>query len=190
MAGGISERRHSGCLSFDWFNWYLCTGEHVQSDLDIFRFDFMLMKPLDVPPHFTLTCQLMWDFYYNSSCFQGIGIVKRSCCNKNLMSVCMSKQSSGGTSCGSTNMKLNQNMSRSDWKCSQIHKYWLISQTEHCARIRRGTLCFFPRGWTGYPAWLHWSLRYPWCWVQVIRKSIIGLIGLYSHSNTLPVVAC
>ena len=35
---------------FDWFDQYLCTGEHLQSDLDIFQFDFMFMKPHEVPP--------------------------------------------------------------------------------------------------------------------------------------------
>ena len=37
------------------------------------------------------------------------------------------KQSSGGTSCGFTNIKSNWNMPRSDWKCSPAHEleYWL-----------------------------------------------------------------
>ena len=39
-----------GKCSFDWFNQYLCTGEHFQSDLDTFQFDFMFVKPHDVPP--------------------------------------------------------------------------------------------------------------------------------------------
>ena len=37
-------------VHFDWFNQYLYTGEHFQSDLDIFHFDFMFVKPHDVPP--------------------------------------------------------------------------------------------------------------------------------------------
>ena len=37
-------------VTFDWFNQYFCTGEHFQSDLDIFQFDFMFVKPHDVPP--------------------------------------------------------------------------------------------------------------------------------------------
>ena len=36
-------------VHFDWFNQYLCTGEHFQSDLDIFQFVFMFVKPHDVP---------------------------------------------------------------------------------------------------------------------------------------------
>ena len=36
-------------VHFDWFNQYLCTGEHLQSDLDIFQFDFMFPKPHDLP---------------------------------------------------------------------------------------------------------------------------------------------
>ena len=34
----------------DRFNQYLCTGKHLQSDLRIFQFDFMFVKPRDVPP--------------------------------------------------------------------------------------------------------------------------------------------
>ena len=34
---------------------------------------------------------------YNSSCFQRVGIVKRSCTNQNLISVCKLKQNSGNT---------------------------------------------------------------------------------------------
>ena len=30
-------------VDFDWFNKYLCTGDHFQSDLDIFRFKFMFV---------------------------------------------------------------------------------------------------------------------------------------------------
>ena len=39
-----------GDVHFEWFNHYWCTGEHFKSDLDIFQFDFMLVKPHDVPP--------------------------------------------------------------------------------------------------------------------------------------------
>ena len=48
---------------------YSCTGEHFQSDLDIFRFDFMFVKPLDVPPLFCFNVQtdmrfvLQWLLY-------------------------------------------------------------------------------------------------------------------------------
>ena len=49
----------------------------------------------------------------------------RSCCNENLMSVCTLKQNSGGTSSGFTNIKSNRNMSRFDWKCSPVYRYWL-----------------------------------------------------------------
>ena len=44
-------------VHFDWFNQYLCTGENFQSDLDIFQFDFMFMKPRDVPPLLCLNVQ-------------------------------------------------------------------------------------------------------------------------------------
>ena len=36
-------------IHFNWFNQYLCTGEHFQLDLDIFQFDFMFVKH-GVPP--------------------------------------------------------------------------------------------------------------------------------------------
>ena len=39
-----------GNVPFDLFNQYLCIGEHFQSDLDIFQFDFMSVNPYDVPP--------------------------------------------------------------------------------------------------------------------------------------------
>ena len=49
----------------------------------------------------------------------------RSCFKRNLISVCTLTQSSGGTSCGLTNIKSNWNMFRSDWKCSTVHTYRL-----------------------------------------------------------------
>ena len=49
----------------------------------------------------------------------------RSCFKRNLISVCTLRQSSEGTSRGLTNIKWNWNKSRSDWKCSPVHNYWL-----------------------------------------------------------------
>ena len=46
-----------GNVHFDWFNQYLCTGEHFQSELDIFQFDFMFVKPHDVPPLLCINVQ-------------------------------------------------------------------------------------------------------------------------------------
>ena len=37
-------------VHFERFNRCLCTGKHFHSDLDIFRFDFMLTETHDVPP--------------------------------------------------------------------------------------------------------------------------------------------
>ena len=68
-------------VHFDWFNQYVCSVEHFQSDLDIFQFDFMFMKPHDVPPLLCLNVQTEMRFDYNSSCFQRVGVVKRSCYN-------------------------------------------------------------------------------------------------------------
>ena len=66
-------------VHFDWLNlylWYSYTGENLQSDLDIFQFDFISVKPHDVPSLFCLTCKLKCDLDYNSSCFQRKGVVK------------------------------------------------------------------------------------------------------------------
>ena len=112
-------------VHFDWFNHYLCTGEHFQSNLDIFQFDFMFVKPKMCPHCFALMCKLKWDFDYNSSFLQRLPSENMSCCNQNLISVCMLKQSSGCTSFGFTNIKSHRNMSKSDWKCSPVHNYWL-----------------------------------------------------------------
>ena len=99
-----------GKCSFYWFNRYLCTGEHSQSDLEIFWFDFMFVKPCDLPPMFCFTCKMTRDFYYNIPCLQREGrrckkFGVKSCCNKkNLMSVCMLKQNIGGISCSFTHI--------------------------------------------------------------------------------------
>ena len=49
-------------VHFDWFNHYLCTGKHFQSNLDIFQFDFMFVKPDDVPPLLCLNVQTEMRF--------------------------------------------------------------------------------------------------------------------------------
>ena len=41
----------------DWFNRYVCTGDHFQSDLDMLRFDFMVVKPCYMPPLFCFNVQ-------------------------------------------------------------------------------------------------------------------------------------
>ena len=40
-------------VHFDWFNQYVYTGEHFQWDQNKFWFDFMFVKPRDVPPKFS-----------------------------------------------------------------------------------------------------------------------------------------
>ena len=62
---------------FDWFNQYLCTGEHFQSSLDIFQFNIMVVKPHDVPPLLCVKVQTELRF-----------CLKRSCFKRNLISVC------------------------------------------------------------------------------------------------------
>ena len=48
-------------VHFDWFNQYSCTGEHFQLDLDIFQFNFRLVKPHDVSPLLCVNVQTeMW----------------------------------------------------------------------------------------------------------------------------------
>ena len=49
-------------VHFDWYNQYLYTGEHFQSDLDIFRFDFMFVKPNDMPLLFCFNVQTEMKF--------------------------------------------------------------------------------------------------------------------------------
>ena len=118
----------------------------------------MFVKPNDVPHCFALTCKLKWDFDYNSSCFQKVGVVKRSCCNQNLISVCTLKQSSGGTSFGFTNIKSNWNMSRFDWKCSPVHKEGLNqSKWTFFTWITEGARYVFPRvdEWVTQHAYVH-----------------------------------
>ena len=71
----------NGNVHFEWFNQYSCTGEYFQSDLDIFPFGFMFVNN---------SC-----FYYNSSSFERVRVVKMRCYNQNLISVCTLKHSNG-----------------------------------------------------------------------------------------------
>ena len=50
-------------VHFDWFNKYSCTGEHFQSDLDIFQFDLLFVKPHDVPPLLCANMQTEMRFW-------------------------------------------------------------------------------------------------------------------------------
>ena len=62
------------------------------------------------------------------------------------MSVYTLKQNISGTLCGFTNMKSNQNISRSDWKCSPVHEYRLNqSKWTFCSKIPQGGHCIFPK---------------------------------------------
>ena len=137
-------------VHFELFNRYLCIGEHIQSDLDIFRFDFMFVKPRDVPPMVCLNMQTDMRFYNNSSWHQtfysAYPLETRAVAIKNVMSVCTLKQNIGGTSCGFTNMKSNQNMHRSDWKCSPLHTFRLNqSKWTFSTWISEGWRCIYPR---------------------------------------------
>ena len=82
---------------------------------------FMFVKPHDVPPLLCFNVQTEMKFCAEQLLFTTPTIWKHG-----LVLVCTLKQSDGGyTLCGFTNIKSNQNMSGSDWKCSPIHKYWL-----------------------------------------------------------------
>ena len=63
-------------VHFDWFDRHVYTEEHFQSDLDIFRFDFMFVNHTMCLPCFALTGKLTQDFHYNNSCLQRAGVVK------------------------------------------------------------------------------------------------------------------
>ena len=151
-------------VHFDWFYRYVCIGEHFWSDLNIFifRFDFMFVKPRNAPPNWYKI--LLQQFLYPEGrrC-KKFGV--RSCCNKNLVSVCTLKQNIGGISRGFTNIKSNQNISISNWKCSPVHTYrlnqskWTISKQIS----ERGVLCFIPRWANGLP-----SVRKPRCRVPIV----------------------
>ena len=59
-----------GNVHFDWFDQYLCTGEHLQSDLDLFQFDFMFVKPHEVPPLLYANMQTEMRFGVEQLLFQ------------------------------------------------------------------------------------------------------------------------
>ena len=56
-------------VHLDWFIRCLCTGKHLQSDLDIFRFDFMFVKPPNVPPLFCSNDQTDMIFWLQQLLF-------------------------------------------------------------------------------------------------------------------------
>ena len=127
---------------FDWFNRYVYTWEHFQSDIHIFRFDFIFVKPRIVPPMFCFNVKTTRDFYLKSSCLQRIGVVK------SLVSgaVVIKKNLMSGTSCGFTDLKSNRNMSRSDWKCAPVHKYRLNqSKWRFIRKYQRVCVVFYRR---------------------------------------------
>ena len=120
-----------GNVHFDWFNQYLCTGEHFQSDLDIFQFDFMFVKPHDVTPLLCFNVQTEMRFWVEQLL---------------LTMPTLWKQELFYSKSRFTNIKWNWNMSRSDWKCSLIHKYWLNrSKWTFSTQITEGAHNVYPR---------------------------------------------
>ena len=90
-------------------------------------------------PHFQI--QLL-----TSRFLQCLPSVDRSCCIKNLMSVSTLKQNSGGITCGFTNIKSKWSMSRSNWKCSPVHKYCFNqSKWTFSTSISEGVHYVFPK---------------------------------------------
>ena len=65
-------------VHFKWFNQYSCTGEHLQSDLNIFQFDFMFVKPHDVPPLLCANMQTEMRFGVEHSFLQRLPSGNRS----------------------------------------------------------------------------------------------------------------
>ena len=57
---------HMENVNFDWF-WQ-----------NMFRFDFMFVKPRDVSPVFCFNLQTIMNIHYNSSCLHRVGVVKIS----------------------------------------------------------------------------------------------------------------
>ena len=72
--------------NFDWLNRYLYTGEHFQSNLEIFRCDSMFVKPHDVPPVFCFNVPTDIRFLLQQllvlNFLQRIPSGDRDCCNK------------------------------------------------------------------------------------------------------------
>ena len=143
-------------VPFHWFKRYVFTWEHFQSDPGTFRFDFMFVKPRDVPSMFCFNVQTDMAFYCNrfwhqTFLLQQILSPEGRRCNTFgvIISVCTLKQNIGSTSCGFTHIKSNQNMSRSDWKCSSVHKYRLNHSKTW---ISGGGGCIFPRWANGLPS--------------------------------------
>ena len=100
------------------------------------RFDFMFVKPRDVPPMFCFNVQTdMWFFYYNSLWHQtvfkayplGTGVIT---IKKFLVSLHV-KAKHRRHFAWFTNIKSNQNMPRSDWKCFPVHNQskWTFPRT-------------------------------------------------------------
>ena len=55
-----------GNIHLHWFNRFVCTGEHFQSDLDVSRFDTMFVKLRDLPPIF---------YHTHTHCFEGVRLM-------------------------------------------------------------------------------------------------------------------
>ena len=141
----------------DWFNQYLCTGEHYQSDLDIFQFDFVLVNPHDVPPPLCVNVQTEMRSRLKQLLFPEV----RGC-----------KQQKGrvmfipGTACykchsasmGSTLMQYNTSLKSHSWSwnltraCDLLYKdLWVFN---------RGTLIFMS---------INVALRMTISWRQLIN---------------------
>ena len=100
----------------------------VQNHIHAYRFNIVIISFINLSK-----CNVTFLFQPLLSpegrCCKKFGI--RSYCNKNIMSVCMLKQTIGGTLGGFTNVKSTQNMSRSEWKCSTVHKHLLNQPNEY-----------------------------------------------------------
>ena len=124
--------------------------------LNKFQFDFKFVIPHGVSLMLRLNVQtdmrLLLQQFLIPNCLQRLSSGDRSCCNKNLVSVCTLTQSITGTSRGFTNIKSNRFMSRSDCKYSEVYTYRLNqSKWTFSTKISGGGRCIFPRWANGLP---------------------------------------
>ena len=121
----------------------------------LISFRFYVCEPRDVPPmvYFNMSTDTIFLLQQLPSpedrrC-KKFGV--KSCCNKNLMSVCTLKQNIGRTSCGF--IKSNRNMSKSDCKCSPRHTYRLNQlKWTFPRKYQKVIVVFFPRWANGLPS--------------------------------------
>ena len=76
-------------------------------------------------------------------------------------------------------------MSRFDWKCSPVHKYWFNQSNIFHVNNRRGALCLSQGRRMGYPSW-----RNPWCNTIVVgnKQNCCDLTEISTNDITLEII--